>query len=98
MAEIDVHALAAVMNKQMEREPLKLADNPVDHPVHYSVGGLEAIDAITAWGYAEGFNRGNAIKYIVRAGRKGRETEIEDLEKAAKYIEFEIERLKLNEK
>lgn len=85
MPEIDVHALAAAMNKPDVRA--------VDHPEYYSVGGLEAIDAITAWGFAEGFNRGNAIKYIVRAGRKGAETEVEDLRKAIKYLEFEIARL-----
>ena len=37
------------------------------------------------------FNRGNAIKYIWRAGEKG--DEIEDLKKAAWYIAREIHRL-----
>lgn len=65
----------------------------VNHPKHYNTGGIEVIDAIEAWGFGEGFNRGNAIKYIARAGRKNRESEIEDLKKAAWYIEREIERL-----
>lgn len=38
------------------------------------------------------FCRGNAIKYIWRAGEKN--DEIEDLEKAKWYIEREIQRLK----
>jgi len=65
----------------------------VKHPAYYSCGGVEVIDAIEAWGFGEGFNRGNAIKYIARAGRKNPETEVEDLHKAIQYLEFEIERL-----
>ncbi len=65
----------------------------VNHPAHYNTGGIEVIDAIEAWGFGEGFNRGDAIKYIARAGRKNPETEIEDLEKARWYIEREIQRL-----
>lgn len=66
----------------------------VNHPAHYQFGGIEVIDAVEAWGFGEGFNRGNAIKYIARAGRKNQGTEIEDLEKAKWYIEREIERLR----
>lgn len=65
----------------------------VNHPPHYNMGGIEVIDAINAWGFAEGFNRGNAIKYVARAGRKNKETEIEDLKKAMTYLQFEIDRL-----
>ena len=65
----------------------------VNHPQHYQMGGVEVIDAIEAWGFGDGFNRGNAIKYIARAGRKSKETELEDLKKARFYIEREIERL-----
>lgn len=42
------------------------------------------------------FNRGNAVKYIARAGLKNPETEIEDLKKAAWYLSREIERLEKN--
>lgn len=65
----------------------------VDHPQHYNSGNIEAIDAIEDWGFGEGFNRGNAIKYIMRAGRKSPDTELEDLKKAAWYIDREIKRL-----
>ena len=65
----------------------------VSHPAYYNVGGIEVIDAITSWGFAEGFNRGNAIKYIARAGRKDKQTENQDLKKAIQYLEFEIDRL-----
>lgn len=67
--------------------------NAIDHPTHYNAGGIEVIDAIEAWGFGEGFNRGNAIKYIARAGRKNPDTEVEDLKKAAWYIQREIQRV-----
>ena len=69
-----------------------MPDN-VNHPSHYNMGGIEVIDAIEAWGFGEGFNRGNAIKYIARAGRKDPTCTVEDLEKARFYIDREIQRL-----
>lgn len=61
----------------------------VNHPPHYTAhpSGVECI-TITRW---MNFNRGNAVKYIWRAGDKG--NEIEDLKKAAWYIADEIARL-----
>ena len=67
--------------------------NAVNHPAHYNAGGIEVIDAIEAWGFGEGFNRGNAIKYLARAGRKDGADAVEDLKKAAWYVEREIRRL-----
>lgn len=64
----------------------------VNHPEHY--GGAdnpyEAIRVIEAWGLS--FNLGNTAKYIARAGRKG--DRLEDLEKAAWYLNREIETLR----
>lgn len=62
----------------------KLADQVVNRPKHYrsSRDGLEAIDVIEAFGL--GFHEGNAIKYILRAGRKG--PALEDLQKAVWYL------------
>jgi hypothetical protein len=73
-------------------EPLKT--EKVNHPSHY--GGdtvYETIKVIHAWGL--GFSLGNAVKYISRAGKKARgiPATIEDLRKAAWYINHEIERL-----
>ena len=67
----------------------------INHPSHYNTGKYEAIEVIEDWGLGRGFNLGNAIKYVSRAGHKNPETEIEDLEKAAWYINREIERLKI---
>ena len=61
------------------------------NPEYYK-GKVEVIDAIEAWGL--NFHRGNAVKYIARAGKKNYANEVEDLEKAVWYINREIERLK----
>lgn len=62
----------------------------VNHPSHYKTeSGIEAIDVIEA--FSLNFHRGNAVKYILRSGKKN--DELEDLKKAAWYINREIERL-----
>ena len=72
---------------------VSLAPSPVDsvnHPSHYtSYKGIEVIQLTEQMN----FNRGNAVKYIARAGLKGPETELEDLKKALWYINREIERI-----
>ena len=64
----------------------------VNHPEHY--GGrdnpYEAIKIIEALDLD--FHIGNAMKYIIRAGKK--ESEIEDLQKAIWYLERKIKQLK----
>lgn len=65
----------------------------VKHPDHY--GGkenpYEAIKVIEAWGL--NFSLGNVLKYINRSGKKSKNP-LEDLEKAAQYLDFEIKRMK----
>lgn len=61
----------------------------VNHPDHYSANGIEAIDVIDA--YNLNFYLGNAIKYILRAERKGNKKI--DLEKAVWYLNREIDKL-----
>ena len=63
--------------------------DPVNHPSHYTAYPVEVIQ-LTAW---MNFCRGNAVKYIARAGLKDPAKEIEDLKKAAWYINYEIDRL-----
>ena len=60
----------------------------VNHPEHYSANGIEAIDVIDA--YNLNFYLGNAIKYILRAERKGNKKI--DLEKAVWYLNREIDK------
>ena len=69
-----------------------MQNDNVNHPSYYNNGKVEVIDAIEAWGL--NFHRGNAVKYIARAGKKNIANEVEDLEKAVWYINREIERLK----
>jgi hypothetical protein len=66
----------------------------VHHPSHYNVGRIEVIDMIEDQGMAQGFCLGNAIKYIMRAGKKDPRKTIEDLEKAAWYLARYISHLK----
>lgn len=58
----------------------------VNHPKHYNIGNIEVIDAIEDWDLS--FNLGNAVKYIARAKHKG--NQLQDLEKAAWYLNREI--------
>ena len=71
--------------------PNKQQDDPVNHPPHYTDGKIEVIDFIEDKNL--NFHRGNAVKYIARAGKKDKSREIEDLQKAAWYIDREIKRL-----
>lgn len=61
--------------------------DPVDAPSHYTRGSIEVKDFIADQGF--GFFLGSAVKYISRAGYKG--DAVEDLRKAQKMIDFEIE-------
>lgn len=74
------------------RSDMPAFGNPVDHPAYYNTGKIEVIDFIQDKDL--NFSRGNAVKYIVRAGIKDPAKEIEDLEKAVWYINAEIRRLK----
>jgi hypothetical protein len=60
--------------------------DPVNHPYHYKVGGIETIDFIEAKGLT--YHLGNAVKYISRADHKGNRKQ--DLEKAKWYIDRAI--------
>ena len=63
----------------------------VNNPSHYTgfSNGAEVIDITENLN----FNRGNAIKYLARAGHKDSASELEDLMKARWYVNREIERL-----
>lgn len=68
-----------------------------DRPSHYKPNDpYEPRRVIHAWQL--GFNLGNVIKYISRAGKKQGESLQKDLNKARTYIEFELEDLGLMEK
>ena len=62
----------------------------INHPPHYTQhpSGVECITIAEHFG----FNVGNAIKYLWRAGLKNPDP-LDDLRKAAWYVQREIERL-----
>ncbi len=63
----------------------------VTNPAHYTrFKGIEVIQLTEQLNFC----RGNAVKYIARAGAKDSAKEIEDLEKAVWYVQREIARLK----
>jgi hypothetical protein len=61
----------------------------VNHPYHYAdtVPGIECIEVTQHFSFC----RGNAIKYLWRAGAKG--NTVQDLQKAIWYIQWEIDSL-----
>lgn len=82
---VEVEALRVAKNKESDNDT-------VNEPKHYRLDGLgiESIDVIKAVLREDGFKafcRGNALKYLIRADRKGG---VEDLEKARVYLNWEI--------
>jgi hypothetical protein len=65
-------------------------NDPVNHPSHYTFSKYEVIDVINEWDL--GYDLGNAVKYIARAGRKNPEKEMEDINKAIFYLQDYISR------
>lgn len=66
-------------------------DNAVEHPSHYTHGGIECIEAIKASMSPGGFVdycKGNVLKYIWRWETKGG---LQDLQKAQVYLGWMIE-------
>lgn len=57
----------------------------INHPSHYTDGGIETIDFIEAKKLP--YHLGNAVKYISRAGKKDKTKTVEDLKKAIWYLE-----------
>jgi len=82
--------MGSIISSYLDNQPEQQTSQAVDHPAHY--GGAdntyEAIKVIEAWQL--GFNLGNVVKYISRAGKKV--SKLEDLKKAQWYLNREIEK------
>lgn len=76
--------------------PNECQEEKINHPKHYNdhPSGIECIDIVEH----HDFCVGNAIKYLWRAGLKGEDTEVQDLQKAIWYIERKIKRLERGER
>lgn len=90
---------ASEMEKISTEKELEVIETPerkpdkISHPAYYN-HGIECIDYIQSHDF--GFCLGNAIKYITRAGYKTDDPR-EDLKKAIRYLEFEIEDIEKKE-
>jgi len=84
MTVAEAEEIVADVNQAISQHDL------VNHPKHYTAGGIETIDFIEA--KKLGYNLGNVVKYITRAGHKG--NQLEDLRKAQWYLTREINSLK----
>ena len=76
--------------KAERNDEVEPTNDAVQHPSHYTHGGIECIDAIRASMTADGFCdycKGNIIKYIWRWRDKGG---VEDLRKASVYLDWLI--------
>jgi hypothetical protein len=60
----------------------------IEHPSHYTIGGIETWDFIEA--KRLNYNLGSVVKYISRADYKGHD--IQDLKKARQFLDREIAR------
>lgn len=72
----------------LDKIGVKIMTDMINHPPHYTDGGIEVIDILKAKLPPEqlkGFLKGNVLKYLFRAGKKGDENE--DIQKAFWYME-----------
>ena len=92
--EIGEQAQQTIMTMQdaMSCMGLEMPESdPVNHPAHYTQGGIECIEAIEASMSKEafaGYLKGNMLKYVWRYQHKGG---VEDLRKAQWYLNRLIE-------
>ena len=85
----DIYQMKKALNVIEEKK-----SDPVNSPPHYNTGGIEYWDFAEAKGLTENAYLFNAGKYIVRCGKKEGADPIQDLEKAIKFIQRDIDRRK----
>ena len=86
----ETHLKNSLAQARLERPRIRMQASPstdmVNHPPHYTAGGIETIDFIEA--KQLGYNLGNVVKYITRSDLKG--DRLENLKKAQWYLNREI--------
>jgi len=70
-------------DNEMSATPTVPGEDVVNHPSHYTKGGIETLDFIEAWGF--NYPEGNVIKYLCRYKYKGKP--LEDLKKCRVYLD-----------
>lgn len=83
------NSIEKVMEKELSIDMVESKPDPVNHPEHYKVGGVETIDFIEA--KKLDYNLGNVVKYITRADHKG--AKLQDLQKAQWYLNRAVQSL-----
>lgn len=80
--------LVPLQTAKVAPRPVSAPSDPVNRPKHYTShpSGVECIDVVRHMG----FNLGNVVKYLWRAGIKDQTAELQDLKKAAWYLADEI--------
>lgn len=76
----------------IERAQQQGTQDQVNHPAHYTQGGVECWDAMQSCMSEQefaGYLRGCAIKYLWRCNDKG--TRVQDLQKARAYVDKLVE-------
>jgi hypothetical protein len=71
----------------------------VNHPSHYQYGKnneYEVIKVCEEWDLDKDAYIFNVVKYVARAGKKDSTKELEDLKKAAFYLDRKIKNLEKN--
>lgn len=90
--------ICATMAKQKSaikaniQRDMNVEHDSINHPSHYTDGGIETIDFIEA--KKLNYNCGNATKYISRAGKKDKAERAVDIAKAIWYLQRELDTLK----
>lgn len=91
--DLEVIRDGEVLERNLDTAKFFTKPDVVANPSHYAnTGKIQPIEYIND--HNLNFNRGNVIKYVSRAGHKDPNKELEDLEKARQYLDFEINRLK----
>ena len=89
----EVVTASGPVEETRDSDTVKEASDPVNHPDHYTDGGIETITILQAKLSEEefrGYCRGNAIKYLSRAGKKTPDPK-QDYEKAQWYLNKLVE-------
>ena len=88
-------SMTDTMNISGKSGVIKVTSDMVNNPGHY--GGednnYEVIKVSEAWGLDKDAYLFNVVKYVARAGKKDKSKEIEDLKKAAFYLDRKIKNL-----
>jgi len=79
----------------LEKNGVKMSKEMVNHPNHYggAENNYEVIKVCEAWDLDKDAYLFNVVKYVARAGKKDPAKELEDLKKAAFYLDRKIKNL-----